>query len=484
MARDYPVCLRLDGRRCVVVGGGRVAEERARGLWECGARVHVVAEDVASGLDDLAAPGWITVHRRRYRPGDLAGAFLVVIATDDPAVNASVRAEAHQAGVLVNAAWDEREADFSVPAVVRRGDLTITVSTGGKSPTLAAYLKRQLESQLAPELASVVEMLGQLRATSKAEGLPPDERRRRLRRVLGPRLFGLIRRGRTEEARQLLTGALAAELGCGFVSIVGAGPGDPSLLTLAARDRLATADAVFYDRLLDPALLDLAPSDGERVYIGKAYGHHELEQEEMNELLISYARHGKRVVRLKGGDPFVFGRGGEEAAALARAGIPFEIVPGISSALAAPAYAGIPVTERCLSHSVAIVTGHGRPQDPANKIDWAALAVSVDTIVILMGMRALDEIAQEIIRSGRPADTPAAAIEWGTWARQRTVVAPLSRLCSTVRSAGLGSPTVVIIGQVVRMRDALSWFSELPAESEPTENSEPTRLSWDAEVPG
>jgi uroporphyrin-III C-methyltransferase/precorrin-2 dehydrogenase/sirohydrochlorin ferrochelatase len=460
-----------------------VGEERAHGLWECGAQVHVVAEDVASALDDLAAKGWITVHRRRYRPGDLAGAFLAVIATDDPAVNACVRAEARQGGVLVNAAWDGREADFSVPAVVRRGDLTVTVSTGGKSPTLAAHLKRQLESQLAPELASVVEILGEVRAASKAEGLPPDERRRRLRRVLGPRLFGLVRRGCMQEARQLLAGALAGEQPGGFVSIVGAGPGDPSLLTLGARDRLAAADAVFYDRLLDPALLDLAPSDAERVYIGKAYGHHELEQDEMNQVLISYAREGKRVVRLKGGDPFVFGRGGEEAAALAEAGIPFEIVPGVSSALAAPAYAGIPLTDRSLSHSVAIVTGNRRPDDPANEVDWAALPRSVDTIVILMGMRWLDEIVQEVIEGGRPTDTPAAAIEWGTWAKQRTVVAPLSLLPSAVRSAELGSPTVLVIGEVVRMRDALSWFAEHPVATEP-ENPDATTFSSEAGAPG
>ena len=458
MARDYPVCLRIEGRRCVVIGGGVLGEGRARGLRRCGADVLVVAERASPGLLELAALEDITLQRRRYRPGDVAGAFLVVIATDDAAVNAAVTAEAQAAGVLVNAAWDEREADFTVPAVLRRGEVTVAVSTGGRSPTLAAYLKGQLESQIGPEMASVVELLGELREASKADGVAPEERRRRLRRVLGPRLFGLARAGRTDEARDLLLGALSGGHSPGLVSIVGAGPGDPALLTLGGRDRLAAADAVFYDRLLDPGLLDLAPPDAERVYIGKAYGHHELEQEEMNRLLISYARQGKRVVRLKGGDPFVFGRGGEEAAALAEAGIAFEIVPGVTSALAAPAYAGIPVTDRSASHSVAIVTGHRGPGDPENKVDWAALARSVDTIVILMGRRALGGIVQELIRSGRPADCPAAAIEWGTWARQRTVAAPLGLLPSTVASEGLGSPTVVVIGEVVGMRQALSWF--------------------------
>jgi uroporphyrin-III C-methyltransferase/precorrin-2 dehydrogenase/sirohydrochlorin ferrochelatase len=461
VARDYPVCLRLQGRRCVVVGAGRVAEGRARGLWEAGGEVCVVGVEVAAGLEDLAAEGSITLKRRGYRPGDLTGAFLVVIATDDPVVNAAVRAEAGAAGALVNAAWDDREADFTVPAMVRRGDLTIAVATAGKAPALAAHLKRQLESQFGPEFGPMVELLGEVRTASRGDGLPAGQRRQHLRRVLGPRLFGLMRRGRTDEARQLLTGCPEGDQGGGFVSIVGAGPGDPSLLTVAARDRLAMADAVFYDRLLDPTLLDLAPWDAERVYIGKAYGHHELAQDEMNEVLISYARQGRRVVRLKGGDPFVFGRGGEEAAALARAGIAFEVVPGVTSALAAAAYAGIPVTDRERSHSVAVVTGNRAPDDPANEIDWAALGRSVDTIVILMGMRWLEQIARALVRSGRSAGTPAAAVEWGTWARQRTLVAPLSQLAAAVRSAGLGSPTVIVIGEVVRLRETLSWFEEV-----------------------
>jgi uroporphyrin-III C-methyltransferase/precorrin-2 dehydrogenase/sirohydrochlorin ferrochelatase len=424
--------------------------------------VHVVAERASPGLTELSEGAALTLHRRRYRPGDLQGAFLAVIATDDPDVNAAVRVEAQEAGVLVNAAWDEAQGELTLPAVVRRGDLTVAIATGGKSPTLAAYLRRQIESELGSEFAALVDILGEARDASKAEGVDPAERRSRLRRVLGPQLFRLMRHGRFTEGAELVAGALAGERGSGFVSIVGAGPGDPSLLTLGARDRLASADVVFYDRLVDSSLLDLAPADAERRHIGKAYGRHELEQEELNQLLVSSARQGKRVVRLKGGDPFVFGRGGEEVAALAQAGIPFEVVPGVSSAVAVPAYAGIPITDRSLSHSVAIVTGHRAPTDPENHIDWAGLATAVDTLVVLMGMHFLDEIAGELIRGGRPPETPAAAIEWGTWPGQRTVVAPLSGLGPAVRSVGLGSPTLVVIGEVVRLRDTVSWFEEGP----------------------
>ncbi|MGH9269594.1 MAG: uroporphyrinogen-III C-methyltransferase, partial [Acidimicrobiales bacterium] len=214
----------------------------------------------------------------------------------------------------------------------------------------------------------------------------------------------------------------------GFVSLVGAGPGDPGLLTLAGRERLALADVVVYDRLVHPELLELAPAAADRIYIGEGYGGHALDQEEANRLLVALAGQGKRVVRLKGGDPFVFGRGGEEASELARCGVPFEVVPGVSSALAVPAYAGIPVTDRRFGSSVAIMTGHQDPADPACRVDWAGLATSADTLVILMGARRLAAITETLMRHGRSPSTPAAAITWGTLDRQRSVVAPLAEL--------------------------------------------------------
>lgn len=245
----------------------------------------------------------------------------------------------------------------------------------------------------------------------------------------------------------------------GRVSLVGAGPGDPGLITVKGRDRLAEADVVVYDRLVHPELLDLAPPGAERIYIGKGYGRHVLDQEELNHLLVFLAAQGKRVVRLKGGDPFVFGRGSEEAEVLARHGVPFEIVPGISSAIAAPAYAGIPVTDRRYASSATFVTGHRDPEDPENPIDWELLGRAVDTIVIMMGTRYLASIALALIRGGRAPETPVAVVERGTLREQRTLESTLDSVADEVTRDGLGSPFVVVIGEIVRLRSSLDWFA-------------------------
>jgi uroporphyrinogen III methyltransferase/synthase len=244
----------------------------------------------------------------------------------------------------------------------------------------------------------------------------------------------------------------------GFVSLVGAGPGDPGLLTLAGRDRLAHAEVVVYDRLIDPSLLDYAPATAERIYAGKSAASKALSQDEINGLLVAGGLAGKRVVRLKGGDPFVFGRGGEEALALAAAGVPFEVVPGVTSAIAAPAFAGVPLTHRGLASSFAVVTGHEDEDKPESSVDWRGLATSVDTIVVLMGAAALAGVASALIEGGRSSDTPAVSIEWGTTTRQRSVAAPLSQIVASVAEAGLGSPLLTVIGRVAELREHISWF--------------------------
>ncbi|MDQ4145986.1 MAG: uroporphyrinogen-III C-methyltransferase [Actinomycetota bacterium] len=240
--------------------------------------------------------------------------------------------------------------------------------------------------------------------------------------------------------------------GLGSVALVGAGPGDPELLTLKGHRLLAAADAVVYDRLVDPALVDLAPPAAQRFYVGKGREVASIPQEQVHELLADLARRGLDVVRLKGGDPYVFGRGGEEVDRLFSAGIPFDVVPGISSATAVPAAAGIPVTDRRAASSYAVVTGHLHPRDPLSSVDWAQLALSVDTIVILMGMRYLDDISNELVRAGRPADTPAAVIEAGTTARQRTVCGTLRHLAVKASRAGVEAPAVIVVGDVVALR--------------------------------
>ena len=249
------------------------------------------------------------------------------------------------------------------------------------------------------------------------------------------------------------------------VSLVGAGPGDPQLVTVGAVARLAQADVVVYDRLANPALLRHARADAELIYVGKTPEHHTLQQHEINALLIAKAREGKRVVRLKGGDPFVFGRGGEEAAALAAAGVPFEVLPGVTSAVAAPAYAGIPVTHRGIASSFAVITGHGPDtgdEDDELSVDWARVATATDTLVFLMGIGRLEEIAAKLVEHGRPPATPVAVVEWGTLPRQRTVAGTLATIAEDVRAAGLGPPAVTVVGEVARLRDRLRWFDARP----------------------
>ncbi|MGN6360691.1 MAG: uroporphyrinogen-III C-methyltransferase [Thermomicrobiales bacterium] len=241
------------------------------------------------------------------------------------------------------------------------------------------------------------------------------------------------------------------------VALIGAGPGDPGLLTLRGLARLRTAEVVVYDRLLDPRLLDYAPQAAERIAVGKRRGHHTLRQEAINELLVARGRAGQRVVRLKGGDPFVFGRGGEEAEALARAGVPFEVVPGVTSAVAVPAYAGIPVTQRGVASSFTVMTGHGEPDSAALVDEWAASGLT-GTLVLLMGVSTLPCLAARLIARGRSADTPAAAIEWGTWPQQRVITGTLATLPDLARAANLTSPATIVVGEVVALREHIQWF--------------------------
>lgn len=251
-------------------------------------------------------------------------------------------------------------------------------------------------------------------------------------------------------------------MSAGFVSLVGAGPGDPGLLTLAGRDRLAEADVVVYDRLVSRQILDHAPRGVDLVFAGKEPGNPALSQDEINALLIDLAHAGKRVVRLKGGDPFVFGRGGEEALALAAAGVPFDVIPGVTSAVAVPAYAGVPVTHRGIASSFAVVTGHEDDSKDDVSVDWSKLALAVDTLVVLMGGAALPGVAAALIAAGRPPETPAISVEWGTTSRQRTVSAPLCSIASAVQQAGLGTPLLTVIGDVASLRDHISWFESRP----------------------
>jgi uroporphyrin-III C-methyltransferase / precorrin-2 dehydrogenase / sirohydrochlorin ferrochelatase len=462
MGFSYPVNLDLQGRRCVVVGGGKIAEDKIKGLLEAGANVRVIAPELTVGLEELSANNQVEVNRKWYSTGDLDGAFLAIAATDDTATNALVFAEAEELKVLLCSVDDIDHCHFAAPATVRRGDFLMTLSTAGKAPALAKRLRRELGASFGPEWGALVDVLSEARSEALALGAREcgfDEWSERWSTALDQDIMALVAGGQIEEAKNrvlqiLLNGSPATRKhapprgGLGKVWLVGAGPGDPELLTVRGRRALDDADVVIHDRLVHPALISGRPA----IYVGKQAGNHHMSQQEVNSLLVRLARRNKKVVRLKGGDPLVFGRGAEEAEALADAGIPFEIVPAPTSALATLATAGIPATDRRFSSSVAIVTGH---RSHEQQVQLRELATAVDTIVVLMGLTTLSTTAAELIAGGRDPDTPAAIIENGTLPEQRVIVTSLKHLPKAAAEAAVESPVTIVIGEVVRLRDRL-----------------------------
>jgi uroporphyrin-III C-methyltransferase/precorrin-2 dehydrogenase/sirohydrochlorin ferrochelatase len=451
MSFRYPVTLDLTGRVCVVLGGGREAEQKARGLVEAGASVRVVAESPTGGLERLHETGAVELVRRPYVYGDLAGAFLAIGATGDGQANELAFREANASKVLFNAVDDVDHCHFAAPAVVRRRDFMLTISTAGKAPALAKRLRKELERQFDDGYGELVDALGEVRDAALPRSVDFATWAGRWEQALADDLVGLVRSGRVEEVksrvREHLYGS-AAPRPNGRVWIVGAGPGDPELITVKGRDLLERADVVVYDRLVHPRLVE----GKNAIFAGKQAGRHYVPQHEINDLLIKLAREGHQVVRLKGGDPFVFGRGAEEVEALTAAEIAVDVVPAPTAAVAALSSAGIPVTDRRVASSVAFVTGHCT----RTVVDWRGLARSADTIVVFMGLANLRAIVTELIAGGRSAIEPSAAIENGTLPEQRVVTAPLCELPNAIAEAHIGSPAVIVTGEVVRLREQIS----------------------------
>ena len=451
----FAAFLDLLNKKVVVVGGGRVATTKVRALLPCGpSPLRVIAPHASAFIQTAARNGELVWLQRDYAHEDLEGAALAFGATDDRAQNATVAADARRLGVPVLAVDDVPNCDFIAPALVRRGDITIAISTGGRSPAMARRTRERLELALPPSWADLLEVAASARdRLGSTRALIDPER---WQSALDGDVERLAEGGKlaqaTEQLLRRLEGSLfeGAHGQHGLVSLVGAGPGDADLLTLRAVRRLQAADAVVHDRLVSAEVLAFARPEAERFDVGKAAGGVGWTQSEINALLVDLGRAGKRVVRLKGGDPFVFGRGGEEALALARAGVAWEMVPGISSALSAPAAAGIPVTHRGLSASVTIVNGH----DP-DQHDWSALAHSGGTLVFLMGLEHLEDIAARLLAASRAADEPAAVIQWAWTPRQRIVSAALADIAATARAEQLEAPAVLVVGPTAAVGDVL-----------------------------
>jgi uroporphyrin-III C-methyltransferase/precorrin-2 dehydrogenase/sirohydrochlorin ferrochelatase len=453
-----PIFLNVRGEPCLVVGGGEVAARKCALLARAGARVTVLAPELGEALQAELAAGRIAHRAGRFRDADVEGQAAVIAATSDQAVNRAVAAAARARRVPVNVVDQPALCSFILPSIIERAPLVVAVSSGGASPVLARLLRARLESMIPAGYGRLAALAAEFRDRVKARFKGP-ERRRFWERVLQGPIAELALAGRGAEARKALAAAIddtRLAFSGGEVSLVGAGPGDPDLLTFRALRLMQRADVVVYDRLVSKPILELARLEAERIYAGKERARHALPQEDINALLVRLAREGKRVVRLKGGDPFIFGRGGEEIDTLAAEGIPFQVVPGITAAAGCASYAGIPLTHRDYAQSVVFVTGH--LQDGSLELNWRVLAQPRQTIVFYMGLLALDQLCARLVEHGLPAGTPAALVQAGTTAQQRVLTGTLETLPGIVQASEVKAPTLVIIGEVVRLRERLKWF--------------------------
>jgi uroporphyrin-III C-methyltransferase / precorrin-2 dehydrogenase / sirohydrochlorin ferrochelatase len=469
----FPIFLRLAGEPVLVVGGGLVAARKIALLQRAGARVTVVAPEIVAPIaEGVAAGRWLHLAQE-FQPQHLRGMRLVLAATPKRAVNAWVAHHAEREHVPVNVVDDRELSRFIVPAIVDRSPVVVAVASSGDAPVLTRRLREKLEAWLPARLGTLASVAGRFRHAVQTRLSDVGARRRFWERFFDGPLAADVLAGRIAAQGDAMQVHLEAALkdavqhnashgdAVGEVALVGAGPGDPSLLTLGGLRALQNADVVLYDRLVSNEVLELARRDAQRVFVGKTPGAPHIAQSQINALLVALARSGQRVCRLKGGDPFIFGRGGEELEALAAAGIRFEVVPGITAAAGCAAYAGIPLTHREHAQMLTFVTGHcqGSSEQQSDPIDWALLARPRQTVVFYMGMAQLEDIVRRLREHGAPGERPAAFIERGTQATQRVVTATLATLVAVAREAQIAAPALLIVGEVTRLHATLQWFN-------------------------
>ncbi|MDY6529711.1 uroporphyrinogen-III C-methyltransferase [Acinetobacter sp. YIM 103518] len=453
----FPISLKLQQQPCLIVGGGRIAYRKAVLLAKAGAEIHVVAPEIEESLLDLVhksqgqyvqTPFSLDIPLRPYR--------LVIAATNDKAVNATVFEVCEAENILVNSVDDPPHCRFMVPAIVDRSPLVISIASNGTSPVLSRQIRTQLESTIPHGMGKLAEFSGKWRSAVKAKILNPDERRIFWEDLYASPLKEQVFNDNIAEADRLIERALIEwQKPKGEVYLVGAGPGDPELLTLKALRLMQQADVVIYDRLVSQPIMDLCRRDAEKIYVGKARSNHAVPQDGINALLVKYASEGKRVCRLKGGDPFIFGRGGEEIQELFDAGVAFQVVPGITAASGCSAYAGIPLTHRDYAQSVRFLTGHLKEGSP--ELPWNELVYENQTLVLYMGLVGLEKICAKLIEHGQRPNMPVALISKGTTPQQKVVVGTLEDIASKVAEHQIQAPTLTIIGEVVSLREQLQW---------------------------
>lgn len=475
-----PIFFDVRNCNCLVVGGGEIAARKIALLLRAGARVTVISPQLGAELTgqvqdelrDEQGQRKITWHPENFHSDHLGNAALVIAATNDFEVNRKVSEVAQQRRIPVNVVDNPALCSFIMPSIVDRTPILIAVSSGGASPVLARLLRARLETIIPAAYGRLAAYAGGFRERVKQHFSQPEKRRRFWETALQGPFAEMVFAGKDDEAKKFLERLLENEPGGaaqelqGEVYLVGAGPGDPELLTLRAMRLMQQADIVVYDRLVSPEILDLVRRDAPRIYAGKERSKHAMPQESINELLVRLAKEGKRVLRLKGGDPFIFGRGGEEIETLSAEHIPFQVVPGITAANGAASYAGIPLTHRDYAQSCVFVTGHLK--DGSVNLDWSMLARPNQTVVVYMGLVGLPVLCRELIAHGLPSTTPAAIVQQGTTHKQRVLTGSLATLPDLAASAHLTPPTLIIVGEVVKLHQKLAWFEpgrDLPGAS-------------------
>ncbi|MFW2065204.1 siroheme synthase CysG [Acinetobacter johnsonii] len=453
----FPISLKLQHQPCLIVGGGHIAYRKAVLLHKAGAVIHIIAPDIDENLLQLVEESQGQYIQALYPAQiQLNDYRLVIAATDDYAVNAQVFEDCEALKILVNSVDDPPHCRFMVPAIVDRSPLVISVASNGTSPVLSRQIRTQLETSIPHGMGKLAEFSGKWRAAVKAKISNPDERRVFWEDLYASPLKEQVFHDNLVEADRLIEQALLEwKTPKGEVYLVGAGPGDPELLTLKALRLMQQADVVIYDRLVSPAIMELCRRDATKIYVGKARSNHAVPQEGINALLVEYASKGQRVCRLKGGDPFIFGRGGEEIQELFAAGVPFQVVPGITAASGCSAYAGIPLTHRDYAQSVRFLTGHLKEGSP--ELPWDELVYQNQTLVLYMGLVGLEKICEKLIEHGQRPDMPVALISKGTTPEQKVLVGTLADIASKVEENHIQAPTLTIIGDVVSLREQLQW---------------------------
>ena len=455
-----PIFYKINNRHCVVIGGGDVAMRKVSMLLKADADVTVISPEICHELQELVTAKKIKYARSNFEINQLDGACLVIAATVDEAVNKAVSIAAKTQNIPVNVVDAPDLCTFTMGSIIDRSPVVIAISSEGNAPVLARYIRTKIETMLPAGYGRIAAIAGEFREQVKAKFATTQLRRRFWEDVLQGPMVERVLAGQEKAARELLQDLIDDKdtaASKGEVYLVGGGPGDPDLLTFRALRLMQQCDVCVYDKLVSPEVMELVRRDAELIYVGKERDQHTMPQQEINELLATLALQGKRVLRLKGGDPFIFGRGGEEIETLMEQGVPFQVVPGITAANGVSSYAGIPLTHRDYAQACLFITGHQK--DGSIDLDWVAMSRPNQTVVIYMGLVGLKEICEKLIAHGVSASMPAAVVQQGTTQKQKVVAATLADLAEKVLAADMKPPSLTIIGEVVKLRETLNWFN-------------------------